>query len=241
MKFNVLGGIFEEFIKYGSTVHIVYAITNGTIQGFRYTEALNLCKHIGIPDSNVTFLGYGFIHSKKANIPTVTKGTQNVPAYKEGQALTRENMVNDLKEIILLQKPDIIFGSDYDYHEEHHLVTIAIDEALGKVLKSKSKYRPMVMKSYAYRTTWESYPDYYKNNIRSTLYKKATVETYPWEERLRLPIAAHLLNRSLLRSDIFRQYKTFKSQGAAMRAINFNADKVAWQRRSDSLLLQATI
>lgn len=121
-------------------------------------------------------------------------------------------MVNDLKEIILLQKPDIIFGSDYDYHEEHHLVTIAIDEALGKVLKSKSKYRPMVMKSYAYRTTWESYPDYYKNNIRSTLYKKATVETYPWEERLRLPIAAHLLNRSLLRSDIFRQYKTFKSQ-----------------------------
>lgn len=71
-------------------------------------------------------------------------------------------MVNDLKEIILLQKPDIIFGSDYDYHEEHHLVTIAIDEALGKVLKSKSKYRPMVMKSYAYRTTWESYPDYYK-------------------------------------------------------------------------------
>ena len=97
------------------------------------------------------------------------------------------------------------------------------------------------MKSYAYRTTWESYPDYYKNNIRSTLYKKATVETYPWEERLRLPIAAHLLNRSLLRSDIFRQYKTFKSQRAAMRAINFNADKVAWQRRSDSLLLQATI
>ena len=240
-EINVLGGIFEEFIKYGSTVHIVYAITNGTIQGFRYTEALNLCKHIGIPDSNVTFLGYGFIHSKKANIPTVTKGTQNVPAYKEGQALTREKMVNDLKEIILLQKPDIIFGSDYDYHEEHHLVTIAIDEALGKVLKSKSKYRPMVMKSYAYRTTWESYPDYYKNNIRSTLYKKATVETYPWEERLRLPIAAHLLNRSLLRSDIFRQYKTFKSQRAAMRAINFNADKVAWQRRSDSLLLQATI
>lgn len=59
-EINVLGGIFEEFIKYGSTVHIVYAITNGTIQGFRYTEALNLCKHIGIPDSNVTFLGYGF-------------------------------------------------------------------------------------------------------------------------------------------------------------------------------------
>ena len=48
-------------------------------------------------------------------------------------------MVNDLKEIILLQKPDIIFGSDYDYHEEHHLVTIAIDEALGKVLKSKQR------------------------------------------------------------------------------------------------------
>ena len=40
-------------------------------------------------------------------------------------------MVNDLKDYIAA-KPDIIFGSDYDYHEEHHLATIAIDEALGK-------------------------------------------------------------------------------------------------------------
>ena len=83
---------FEEFIKYGSTVHIVYAITNGTIQGFRYTEALNLCKHIGIRTLMSHSLDMDFIHSKKANIPTVTKGTQNVPAYKEGSSLNKRKI-----------------------------------------------------------------------------------------------------------------------------------------------------
>jgi len=240
-EINVLGGVFEEYLKYGSTIHVVYVITNGVVDGVRYTEALNLCKSIGIPAANIIFLGYGSMRDEKSNIPQKTKGTKEIPAYKEGQPYTRDNIVNDLKEIIVQQKPDIIYGSDYDYHIDHHLVTIAIDEALGKVLKTERNYRPVVMKGYAYRTTWESYPDYYQSNLRSTYYMKAPVETYPWEERLRLPIAAHLLNRSLLRSEIFQQYRTFKSQGAVMRAINFNADKVVWQRRSDSLLLQATV
>lgn len=240
-EINVLGGIFEEYLKYGSTIHVVYVITNGRVGGFRYNEALNLCKRIGIPATNVIFLGYGSMRDTKNDVPQETKGTPEIPAYKEGQPYTRKNMVNDLKEIILQQKPDVIYGSDYDYHIDHHLVTIAIDEALGNVLKEQREYRPVVLKSYAYRTTWESYPDYYGCNIRSTKYKKAAVETYPWKERLRLPIAAHMLNQSLLHSEVFNQYRTFVSQGAVMRAINFNTDKVAWQRRSDSLLLNAKV
>ena len=240
-EINVLGGVLEEYLKYGSEVYIVYVITNGMVSGFRYTEAFNLCKRIGIPSKNITFLGYGSMRDGENEIPPTTKGTKDIPAYKEGQAYTRENIVKDLKEIILFQKPEIIYGSDYDYHIDHHLASIAIDEALGKVLKEQHNYCPFILKSYAYRTTWESYPDYYGSNLRSTKYKKAEVETYPWEERLRLPIAAHMLNRSLLHSEIFRQYRTFKSQGAVMRAINFNTDKVAWLRRSDSLLLNAKV
>lgn len=240
-ELNVLGGIFEEYLKYGSTIHVVYAIVSGTVNGFRYTEALNFCKRVGIPASNVTFLGYGFMQGLKDAVPSTTKGTPDIPAYKERQPCTRENMVNDLKEIISFQKPDVIYGNDFDRHAAHHLATIATDEALGKVFKEYPDYHPIVLKSYAYRTTWESYPDYYGCNMRSTRYMKAAVETYPWENRFRFPIAAHLLNRSLIRSEVFQQYDIFKSQGAVMRAINFNTDKVAWQRRSDSLLLQAEI
>lgn len=240
-ELNVLGGIFEEYLKYGSSIHIVYAIVSGAVYGIRYTEALNFCKRIGIPVSNVTFLGYGFVQWKPNANPPITTGTPDIPAYKEGQPCTRENMVNDLKEIISFLNPDVIYSSDFDHQAAHHLVTIAVDEALGRVLKERREYRPIVLKSYAYRTMWESYPDYYCCNIRSTRYMKAAVETYPWEERLRLPIAAHMLNRSLLHSEVFNQYRTFVSQGAVMRAINFNTDKVVWHRRSDSLLLNAKV
>lgn len=239
-ELNVLGGIFEEYLKYGSIIHVVY-VMGGIINAYRCVEGLNFCKRVGIPVSNVTFLGYGFVLGRKYAVPATTKGAPGIPAYREGQPCKRENLVNDLKEIILQYKPDIIYGSDYDSQSAHHLVTIAIDEAVGKVLKGQPCYRPIVLKSYAYRTTWESYPDYYGNNIRSTKYKKAEMEIYLWKERLRLPIAAHMLNRSLLRSEIFQQYKVFKSQGAVMRAINFNADKVVWHRRSDSLLLHAKV
>lgn len=239
-ELNVLGGIFEEYLKYGSTIHVVY-VMGGIINAYRCVEGLNFCKRVGIPLSNVTFLGYGFVLGRKYAVPSTTKGAPGIPAYREGQPCKRVNLVNDLKEIILQYKPDIIYGSDYDYQSAHHLVTIAIDEAIGKVLRGQPSYRPIVLKSYAYRTTWESYPDYYGNNIRSTRYKKAEMEIYPWEERVRLPVAAHMLNRSLLRSEIFQQYKVFKSQGAVMRTINFNADKVVWHRRSDSLLLHAKV
>lgn len=240
-EINVLGGVFEEYLKYGSRVFIVYAITNGRIGGQRYQEALQLCAKIGIPKEQVFFLGYGSWCDKPNPFPKRTCGTDDVPAYREGRAYTRANMVDDLRSLMLRLRPDVIYGSDYDDHIDHHWVTLATDEALGQVLKEEPMYRPLVLKGYAYRTTWESYPDYYGRNIRSTLYRKATVETYPWEERLRLPIAAHLLNRSLLRSEIYAQYGVFSSQGAVMRAVRFNTDKVVWRRNSDSLLLRAMV
>ena len=99
----------------------------------------------------------------------------------------------------------------------------------------------MVLKGYAYRTTWESYPDYYKTNILSTKYLYNPVETFKWNERLRLPVAAHMMSRSLMGSEIFRQYDIFKSQGAVMRAIRYNSDKILWERNTHSLLYDADI
>ena len=241
-EINVLGGVFEEYIKYGSEVMLVYAITNGQVGGYRYEEALALCRHIGIPEKNVFFLGYGSMRDKGEHLPTQTQGTLEHPAYHEGKEYSRKNMVDDISQLILEKKPDIIFGSDYDYHIDHHLVSICIDEAIGQVLKKDSSYRPKCVKCYAYRTTWESYPDYYQGeNIRSTLYMPAPVETYRWEDRLRFPVSAHILCRSLLQSEIYQQYAIFKSQGAVMRAINTNTDKVGWERRTDSVLLDAII
>ena len=240
-EINLLGGVFEEYLKYGSEIFPVYVITNGIAEPYRYAEAIALFKHIGVPEANVTFLGYGSLKQNNADKIKLTKGTNEHPAYHEGQKYSRLNIVKDLMNVVTDLCPDVIIGTDYDRHVDHHYVTALLDEAIGRVLKQKKTYKPLVLKGYAYRTTWESYPDYYKTNILSTKYLYNPVETFKWNERLRLPVAAHMMSRSLMGSEIFRQYAIFKSQGAVMRAIRYNSDKILWERNTHSLLHDAEI
>ena len=58
---NVLGGVLEEYVKYGSDVRVVFS-TNGDYAGLaevRFQEALNALENAGIPKDHVIFLGYG--------------------------------------------------------------------------------------------------------------------------------------------------------------------------------------
>lgn len=240
-EINLLGGVFEEYLKYGSEIFPVYVITNGAVEPHRYAESIALFKHIGVPEANITFLGYGSLKQNNADKIKQTKGTKEHPAFNEGQQYSRLNIVTDLKKVITDLRPDVIIGTDYDCHVDHHYVTVLLDEAIGRVLKQEIAYRPIILKGYAYRTTWESYPDYYKTNILSTKYLYNPVETFKWNERLRLPVAAHMMSRSLMGSEIFRQYAIFKSQGAVMRAIRYNSDKILWERNTHSLLYDAEI
>ena len=240
-EINLLGGVFEEYLKYGSEIFPVYVITNGIAEPYRYAEAIALFKHIGVSEANIIFLGYGSLIHNDVDKIKLTKGTNEHPAYNEGQQYSRLNVVKDLMNVITDLCPDVIIGTDYDRHVDHHYVTVLLDEAIGRVLKQEKTYKPLVLKGYAYRTTWESYPDYYKTNILSTKYLYNPVETFKWNERLRLPVAAHMMSRSLMGSEIFRQYDIFKSQGAVMRAIRYNSDKIVWERNSHSLLYDAEI
>ena len=240
-EINLLGGVFEEYLKYGSEIFPVYVITNGAVEPHRYAEAIALFKHIGVSEANITFLGYGSLKQNNADKIKQTKGTNEHPAYNEGQQYSRLNVVKDLMDVITDLHPDVIIGTDYDRHVDHQYVTVLLDEVIGRVLKQEKTYKPLVLKGYAYRTTWESYPDYYKTNILSTKYLYNPVETFKWNERLRLPVAAHMMSRSLMGSEIFRQYAIFKSQGAVMRAIRYNSDKIVWERNSHSLLYDAEI
>ena len=240
-EINLLGGVFEEYLKYGSEIFPVYVITNGIAEPYRYAEAIALFKHIGVSEANIIFLGYGSLIHNDVDKIKLTKGTNEHPAYNEGQQYSRLNVVKDLMNVITDLCPDVIIGTDYDRHVDHHYVTALLDEAIGRALKQEETYKPLVLKGYAYRTTWESYPDYYKTNILSTKYLYNPVETFKWNERLRLPVAAHMMSRSLMGSEIFRQYAIFKSQGAVMRAIRYNSDKIVWERNTNSLLYDAEI
>lgn len=261
---NVLGGVMEEYVRYGSSLYPVF-VTNGDAEGLaeeRCREALEVFRYIGVPEENVIFLGYGDTwkeggpHLYNALPDQVmesafgrreTYGTSAGKAYREGRAYTVDNLLEDLESVILEYRPDVIFCSDYDYHIDHRAGSMAFEKAMGSILKRGTDYRPLVFKGYAYSTAWYAEADFYEINILSTQNVFAEPygqepAVYRWEERLRLPVWDHALSRSLFSSRIYDTLALYSSQEAVFHAGGIiNGDKVVWYRDTNSLCYEADI
>lgn len=261
---NVLGGVMEELVRYGSQVYPVF-VTNGDAEDLaeeRFREVLDVFAYIGVPSENITFLGYGdtwaeggpHLYNAPAgqimtskNGKTATYGTSSQGAFREGREYTSDHLLEDLAAVILQHKPDVIFCSDYDLHIDHRAVTLAFEKVMGDLLKAHPDYRPLVFKGYAYSTAWYAQPDFYALNLLSTQnvfgepYRQ-TPEVYRWESRVRLPVGADTLSRSLFTSGIYRTLELYASQDAVFQAARvINGDKVFWFRDTHSLCLNADI
>lgn len=261
---NVLGGVLEEYVKYGSDVRVVFS-TNGDYAGLaevRFREALNALGNIGIPEDHVIFLGYGDQWDPAGphlyNAPsgevlrshlgrTETYGTQAHGVYREGRPYTIDNFLQDIQDVILEYRPDTIYCVDYDYNIDHRALSHSFEKAMGRILKEEPDYQPLVLKGYAYNTAWEAENDFYEENLRSTrdaysLQYNPLPEVYHWEDRVRLPVHGEGLSRSLFSAGMYKTLNLYESQGAGIHGLRiFNADKVFWQRRTDSLCTAAEI
>ena len=261
---NVLGGVMEEYVKYGSEVRVVFS-TNGDYAGLaevRFQEALNALGNAGIPADHVIFLGYGDQWNAAGphlyNAPsgevmtsffgrTETYGTGAAGVYREGRPYTIDNFQQDIHDVILEYRPDVIYCVDYDYNIDHRALSHSFEKVMGRILKEEPDYRPLVLKGYAYNTAWEAVNDFYEENLQSTrnayLYEDSPVpEVYHWTDRVRLPIHGEGLSRSLFSAELYRTLNQYESQDAGIKGVRiFNADKVFWQRRTDSLCTNAGI
>lgn len=262
---NLLSGVLEEFTAYGSQVFVVYA-TNGDYEGLaetRLQEAIEYCSYAGIPEENVIFLGYGDQWDEESGVnlynapagtvlmshygASETYGLEGHPAYRQGVPYTPENYLQDLKSVILEYGPEMIFCVDYDNHIEHKALSLAFEKVMGELLKENPEYRPRVYKGYAYGTAWFAEDDFYGYNIMSSpdLFQepyRQKPEYYHWEDRIRFPVDASILSRSLVTSKGFRSMELYSSQNAQFHAQSvINGDKVFWQRRTDSVCLSAEI
>lgn len=263
-ELNILGGVMEEYVRYGSNVYPVF-VTNGDYYGIpetRFREALDVCAHMGIPKENVIFLGYGdtwaeggpHIYNAEPGVviesyhgKTATYGTEAHGVFRAGNPYSIDNYLKDLEDVILSRKPDVIFCSDYDSHIDHKALSMAFEKVMGKILKENPDYRPQVFKGYAYMSAWYAQPDYYAPNILSTgnvfevpyyQYPK----NYQWEERVRFPVDASLLSRSLLHSGAHETMLLYSSQDAQLHTAGVvNGDKVFWKRDTNSLCYGAEI
>ena len=261
---NVLGGVMEEYVKYGSEVRVVFS-TNGDYAGLaevRFQEALDALANAGIPADHVIFLGYGDQWDAAGphlyNAPagevmtsffgrTETYGTAAAGVYREGRPYTVDNFQQDIQDLILEHRPDVIYCIDYDYNIDHRALSHSFEKVMGRILKEEPHYRPLVLKGYAYNTAWEAVNDFYEQNLQATRdpYMEQydpLPEIYHWADRVRLPIHGEGLSRSLFSADLYRTLNQYESQSAGIKGVRiFNADKVFWQRRTDSLCMDARI
>lgn len=262
---HVLGGMMDEYIRYGSDLTVAF-MTNGDYHGLgevRIREALDLYEYLGVPEDHVVFLGYGDnLHTPDCHIynapadeviasnvsKTETYGIEGHPPFRPGHAYTRGNLYADIRDLILTVRPDVIFCVDFDTHPDHRACSMLFEQAMGEILRTEPDYAPAVYKGFAYSTAWTAEHDFFSLNIRGTkdIYHNSMViqdpPLYRWEDRVRFPVCAGTLSRSLQDSGQYRELLFYHSQEEEKLAPSvINGDKVFWRRSMDSLLRFASL
>lgn len=262
-EINLLGGVTEQYIKYGSKIRFVF-VTNGDFGGggeVRLKEVVASLAVSGVPEEDIVFLGYGdewqgghIYHSASDERKISDAGfraayaLENHPAYNDGAVYTLANLRRDIKDVILEFMPDTVFCNYFDLHADHRAVSLLFDSVMGEILKENPGYTPLVLKGYCYSTAFFAEDDYYSSeNLLSTLkpsagfYRQQTF-IFPWENRIRLPVSASSVSRSLYASQLYKVLDAHTSQPMAVMAGRIiNGDKVFWQRRTDSLCSRASV
>jgi len=259
---NLLGGVLEEYALGGSTVHVVFT-TNGDFGDRgedRIREAIQVLGSCGISQDRVIFLGYGDgwddIHLYNTPAGSVrmshagfsaTYGTEEHPAYNDGNLYTSDYFLQDLQDVIMEYLPDVIYCVDYDDHADHRAASLFFDKAMGEIKKQNENYSPVVYKGFAYSTAYYAVEDFYHVNVRSTVNERndgyaSGANVFRWVDRVRIPVLADSLSRSILNTDLYQKTRQYGSQSARFQAVRMvNGDRVFWQRDCSSLLYTATV
>lgn len=165
-------GVMEQAVEQKIGVHVVMA-GNGDYEGcdeitgsVRLPETLKGLSVLGIPERNVTFLGYAdtgmdkkesFLHqlydetdenrvhcSHCSNHTYALSGKKDYHTEKYGKPAlyTRKHFKQDLGEVILEIRPDIIFTTaEYDMHGDHSGLLLFIKE----ILREQKDYVPVLL------------------------------------------------------------------------------------------------
>lgn len=274
----LMGGVFEQYVQNNSEVYVVFEQTGDSgvskssfsigkeLGQVRANEAIKVLTSYGIPEKNIIFLGYGstvsryhpHLYNLKNDPDQVIKSvsgfdhtyaTEDHPAFRDGEKITRNNLFNDYESLILSYKPDVIFAVDYDDHPGHRAVSLMFESVMGKILQQKESYRPVVFKGFCYSTSMFAADDYSSVNPASTTdpYETDHMQensTYLWKDRVRFPVSVNTLTHYVRSSGTIKRLALYDSQygdwNPNVKRI-VNSDKVFWERRTDSLLYGAKI
>ena len=266
----IAGQVLPEIYKNGADTRVVF-VTNGDkffTARQRQDEARDSLKTLGIPKDKIIFLGYpdgGTVFINKSGKPekSFSSGLNHTNSgkhfvdyhftkYGTHAQYTRQNVLSDIKDVILDYCPDYIIAIDFDDHRDHRGVSMCFEEVMGNILREKQDYKPVVLKCFGYSSAWRANPDFYQLNIKS-VHKPAkdrlndpTYETdvpqYNWSDRIRLPVYSGAVSHSILKCPDYKALSKHLTQFAYTLADRIiNGDMVYWNRRTDSLTYDADI
>lgn len=245
--------------------------SNAKLAEIRMMEAVNSLKILGINEDSIEFLGYGNNWQNDKHIYNVdndsvvqsiagrkkTYGYRGHPEYCKkrigiSQDYTRRNIKKDIRMLIEEDYPECIICVDYDSHPDHRALSLFFEETLGEILKENIKYKPIVLKKFAYAGMYYGVNDYYfwppkitqNGYIEDLLDDRFELDnpTYSWEERLQFEIDRRAKTKYIHNNILYKAAKMHKSQTIAKRVGMFaNADMVYWQRRTDGITYRAKV
>lgn len=272
-EINVAGALMAGLRQEGFRVICAFA-ANGDrsyLAETRIAEALRSLAVLGVPAKDTVFLGYPdggldaarcvFMHGREGVLTvegrSATYGAAGKPDFSMAlrgahQPYTWRGFLDDVRDLLLHYHPDGIVAVDFDSHPDHRMCSIAVETALGDVLNAGGNtWHPVVLKTFAYNTGFESVKDFYADNLLSTVFNRARImdeafttdnPVLEWDHRLRLPVPANCRVPLLWKNRIFQACRAHLSQRAFLRADRIiNGDEVFWLRRTDSLLFEGRV
>ena len=236
----------------------------------RHKESLQVLEYLGIKKDRIFCLGYS-TKWKKAHIYNAsnelftsingdvhTYGSKYITdwhSFRTGSPALymRENVVNDICDVITTVLPDVIFVNDFDKHIDHTAYSLFFEEAMGICLKKNIHYTPLVYKGFVYSTGAYGRPEFFKMIIPYTHKPSHKSKYYPikyetelenpslcWNDRTRFKTDKELLNRDIHFNPAINALLMYHRMYRNIPCF-IKKDTVFWQRRTDNLLLHAEI
>lgn len=171
---NLAGNILSYLVKQYD-VYVVYSSldANPDKASTRKKEAINACAVYGIEKDNVIFLG----------LPD-TPNRNGRHFFTDGD----KNIILKFEKILRNLIPEVIIGTDFDFHSDHRMVSLSLDEAVFNIMNENKTYTPLYLKGFCYETAYYGVDDYSATDLKNTKVAKMPLSnvSYKWEDRISL-------------------------------------------------------
>lgn len=261
------GSTICDFVDSNAWDVYIAFLTNGDFFSeeaeIRQNEALLANRTLGIPLSNIIFLGYGdqwnsskHIYNSESNKiytsyagKTETYAIKSHPEYcylnnKKHNLYTRDSIICDIKMLIMNIFPQVIFTVDFDAHPDHRALLLFLKECLRDILiQSKGKYVPLVLSKLAYEGIYTGDQDYFEYPSKPTKLYGTCIKSNPfldWESRIIFQTCQKCITKNLSDNILYKAAKCYKTQEIQFiipRAIN--SDIVYWRIETDNISIFA--